>query len=141
MLGSVDRLSGAFLLVFGLALYFYIVPNFAEQMDEVSLSPDALPKLYSLGIALGGLLMVLRPAEQEAPEPRLLLRVALFVAILFAALYAISWIGFVVVAPLLALTLMLMVGEHRPLWLAIGVVVIPALIWLLVTQLLGRALP
>jgi len=49
--------------------------------------------------------------------------------------------GFVYVGPALALAIMLMIGERRPIWLVAGFVAMPALIWFLVVQVLGRALP
>ena len=141
MTGTVDRYSGAFFFVFGLALYFYVIPNYVEVVDGADFAPSFMPNVYALGMAAGGLILVSKPTDHQAPDTRLLLRTGLFVILLFAALYAISWVGYVVVAPILALTLMVLIGERRPLWLLVGVAIIPATIWVFVTQLLDRSLP
>jgi putative tricarboxylic transport membrane protein len=52
-----------------------------------------------------------------------------------------SRFGFVYVAPGLALVVMLFIGERRPVWLLSGIIAAPALIWLIVEQLLERPLP
>jgi len=52
-----------------------------------------------------------------------------------------SRFGFVIVSPVLALAIMLLFGERRPIWLALGCVGMPAIIWLLVVQILERPLP
>ncbi len=64
-----------------------------------------------------------------------------YTALLAAGIYTMSLFGFEYVAPVLALALMLMIGERRPLWLVLGTVVMPLIIWFLVTFALGRALP
>ena len=56
-------------------------------------------------------------------------------------LVVMSWFGFVYVAPVLALIIMLMIGERRPFWLIAGVAAMPAAIWVLVAVVLERALP
>ena len=66
--------------------------------------------------------------------------VVLYLAVIAAGLFVMSFFGFVIVAPLLALAIMLLFGERRPLWLALGSLAMPAVIWFLVVQVLGRAL-
>jgi putative tricarboxylic transport membrane protein len=51
-----------------------------------------------------------------------------------------SVIGFMLVSPVLALVLMRIGGERRPLWLVVGALVMPALIWFCVAFLLSRVL-
>lgn len=138
---SADRASGAFFLIFGLALVFGIIPNYVEDPTGGSISPRTLPIAYSCLIALGGFLLIIWPTGHELQDWRYIYRTLLFSAVLGISIYAISWFGFVVVAPFLALTIMLMVGERRPLLLLAGTVVMPAVIWLFVTQFLDRPLP
>ena len=138
---SPDRASGAFFLLFGLALYFLIVPASVEQVDGGNLAPETLPNAVSLVIALCGGLLILKPTSQQLPDTRYLIRTAVNAGVLALAIYAMSWFGFEYVGPVLALVLMLMIGERRPLWLIVGAIVMPASIWFFVVQLLDRALP
>ena len=56
-------------------------------------------------------------------------------------LFAIFHFGFVVASAFLALTIMMLFGERRLGWLALGCVGMPAAIWFLVAHLLERPLP
>ena len=62
------------------------------------------------------------------------------VLVLAVALAAMSDLGFMVVAPALAMTLMWISGERRWRWFAIGAGLVPAAIWVFVVQILGRQL-
>ena len=64
----------------------------------------------------------------------------MYVLVLGLGIYGMSWFGFVVVAPPLALIIMIMIVERRWYWLVSGVVGMPAIIWFLVTQVLDRNL-
>jgi putative tricarboxylic transport membrane protein len=57
------------------------------------------------------------------------------------AVYLMQRFGFFYIAPVLALAVMLFIGERRPWWLLTGVIAAPALIWLIVEKLLERPLP
>lgn len=138
---TTDRLTGAFFLLFGLAMFFFVIPEYVEEVESGNLSPKTMPNVVSWIIAICGGFLVLRPTTHHAPDARFFLKAATYVALLAAAIYAMTLVGFMYVAPVLALILMLMIGERRPLWLGLGVVAIPAAIWVLVTQLLERALP
>ncbi len=138
---SSDRATGAFFLLFGLAMYFLVIPLYVEQVEDGNLAPNTLPNAVSLVIAVCGGLLVLKPTGHRPPNWRRFAVTAIHVFVLGAAIYAMTWFGFVYVAPLLALILMLMIGERRPLWLVAGVIIMPAAIWFFVTQLLDRALP
>ena len=138
---SADRLSGAFFLLLGLTLYFAIIPAFVETAEDGNIAPATLPNLVSLIIALCGLLLVIKPTDHEIQNKRQLLVTAAYVVVLVIALYSISQFGFIYVAPVLALVLMLMIGERRWYWLGLGCLGMPAVIWLLVVQILDRSLP
>lgn len=141
MSNTADRLTGAFFLLFGLAMVFLVIPNYVEDAQGGNLSPKTMPNVVAWVIAVCGGLLVIRPTTHTAPDMRFFARAAAYVAVLGAAIYAMSWFGFVYVAPVLALVIMLMIGERRPFWLGFGVVLMPAVIWFLVTQLLERGLP
>lgn len=138
---TTDRMSGAFFLLFGLAMYFLVIPEYVEDASGGNLAPKTMPNVVAWVIAVCGGLLVIKPTNHAAPDGRFFAKAAAYVAVLAAAIYAMSLVGFLYVSPVLALVLMLMIGERRPLWLGVGVVVVPAAIWFLVTQLLERALP
>ncbi|MFK8076745.1 MAG: tripartite tricarboxylate transporter TctB family protein [Granulosicoccus sp.] len=136
-----DRFSGLFFLLLGLAMYFWVNPNYIESVDGGNLSPDTMPNILSIILAICGGLLILKPTDEQIRNPMLMAKTALYVGLLIAGIYAMSLFGFEYVAPFLALAIMLLLGERRPLWLVLGVIAMPAIIWFLVTQVLGRALP
>jgi putative tricarboxylic transport membrane protein len=138
---SADRLSGTFFLLLGLAMLLFVNPVYIETVDGGNLEPSTLPNAISIVIAVCGGLLVLRPTSSQVHERYTMLVAGFYVLLLVAGLYAMSWFGFEYVAPVLALAIMWFIGERRPLWLAFGTIGMPALIWFLVTQALGRALP
>ena len=138
---SVDKASGGFLLLTGLALYFLVIPTFVEQVEGGNIQPDTIPNAVSIVLAVSGLLLMLKPTMHQIQPARHFLAAAIYMMILGTATYAMTQFGFVYVAPFLALLIMLKIGERRPLWLSIGVIGMPTLIWVLVTQVLDRGLP
>lgn len=136
-----DRVSGLFFMLLGLAMYFWVNPNYIESVEGGNLSPDTLPNTISIILAISGAFLVLKPTAHQVRNPVLMAKTGLYVALLVAGIWAMSWFGFEYVAPVLALAIMWLIGERRPLWLGLGVIAMPAIIWFLVTQLLGRALP
>lgn len=141
MMVSADRVSGAFFLLFGLALYFLIIPAYVETVDGGNLSPNTVPNWIAITIAVCGGLLVLKPTDQSTPDLRALMITGAYAGVLALSIYGMSLFGFEVIGPILAFVLMWMIGERRPLWLIAGAIVMPLIIWFLVTYPLGRALP
>ncbi len=138
---SADRASGVFFLLFGLAMYFAVNPNYIEAVESGNIAPRTLPDTVSIIIAICGAVLVIKPTDQRVRNPVLMAKTGFYIVLLSVGIYAMSWFGFEYVAPLLAFAIMWFIGERRPFWLGLGVVGMPLLIWYLVTQLLGRALP
>ncbi|MGJ8585910.1 MAG: tripartite tricarboxylate transporter TctB family protein [Marinosulfonomonas sp.] len=138
---SADRASGAFFLFFGLALYFWVIPTYVEDAAGGSITPKLMPDIYAIILAASGALLILKPTQHQTQDLRYFATTFAYVAVLALGIYATSLFGFEFVAPVLALVIMWMIGERRPLWLISGVILMPALIWFLVTFVLGRALP
>lgn len=136
-----DRLSGTFFLLFGLGMYFLVNPNFIESVDGGNIDPDALPNVVSIVIAVCGALLAFKPTAHELQDLRSMGRACLYVVLLSIGIFAMSKFGFEFVAPVLALSMMWLIGERRWLWLILGTVAMPALIWFLVVHALGRSLP
>lgn len=138
---NADRVSGAFFLLFGLAMYFFVIPNYVETVDGGNIAPRTMPNIISLIIAVCGAVLVLKPTPMQLRDSRHMALTAVYVALLAAGVYAMSLFGFEYVAPVLAFALMWLIGERRPWWLVGGVVIVPLIIWFVVTFALGRALP
>ena len=138
---SADRASGGFFLFLGLALYFLIIPTFVEKVEGGNIHPDTMPNAVSIVIAVCGLLLMLKPTTHQTQSSRYFLAAAIYITILGAATYAMTHFGFIYVAPFMALLIMLKIGERKPLWLFIGVIGMPSLIWVLVAHVLDRGLP
>ncbi|MDA9929849.1 tripartite tricarboxylate transporter TctB family protein [Alphaproteobacteria bacterium] len=138
---SADRLSGCFCVLLGLAMIFAIIPTYVEGPEDGSIAPATLPNILSWIIVVCGGFLVIKPTGHQTQDMRFFISAAAYAAVLAGAIYAMTLLGFVYVAPVLALVIMLMIGERRPLWLGFGVAGMPALIFIFVELLLDRSLP
>ncbi len=141
MILETDRIAGLIIATLGLVLLFVVFPFAIEDMDDGSIKPDTLPNAIAAFLVVCGILLAIKRSEQTKRDPRELMLVLLYLAIIAAGLFAISHFGFLIVSPFLALSIMLIFGERRPIWLALGCVGMPAIIWFLVIQVLERSLP
>ena len=136
---SLNWMSGVLVAAFGLILIGYIIPTQVEAVDYGWVRPETLPNAMAVALVVLGLLHAFTGADpidlRGAP------RAFLYLGFTAAAVWAMGRIGFVAVAPVAMLALMLLIGERRPLWLGIGAIAFPAAIWLVVVPLLGRTLP
>jgi putative tricarboxylic transport membrane protein len=136
-----NRISATFFIVFALLMLFYIIPTQVEEVDYGWVSPATIPNLVV------GFILVLACIQlfftRTAPQLQLgvLLRACGFFCLGLSTLWAMSVFGFIYIAPLSALFIMLLIGERRILWLTIGSAVIPFIIWLIIDVLLNRQLP
>lgn len=136
-----NRLSGLFFVLFGALLYFVVIPYDTEIVDYGWVRPQTVPNAMAWLIAIAGMVQLVRPSGNTSPDIAKVFPAGLHIIILAAGVFAISHFGFRLVSPVLALIIMLVVGERRPLWLGLGVIGIPVLIWIVVAVLLGRPLP
>ncbi|UYV38043.1 tripartite tricarboxylate transporter TctB family protein [Rhodobacteraceae bacterium D3-12] len=141
MTTTADRISGLFFMLLGLAMYFWVNPNFIETVESGNIAPATLPNIISIILAISGAYVAIKPTTHQTRNPVLMAKTALYVALLCIGIWAMSKLGFEYVAPGLALAIMWLIGERRPLWLGLGVIAMPLLIWFLVSEVLGRALP
>lgn len=141
MMHKADRATGAFFLLFGVLLWFVIIPVFVETGEDGWVLPSTIPNAIAVVLGVCGAQLMLKPTAQRVQSSTDFLFAGLYFFLLAVGLFAMSWLGFVWTGPVIALAIMLLIGERRPLWLLLGVVGMPALIWLLVAQVLERALP
>ena len=155
---SADRVSGLFFLLAGLAMIFGVIPAQVEVGEGGNIAPSTLPYAMSILIAGGGGCLFAAsflsqqtdlddqdPRDGDGLKPRRdssgqIIRAGGIVLLLAVGLALMSRFGFITVAPLLALALMWIGGERRWHWLVTGGLMVPAMIWLFVVQVLGRQL-
>lgn len=136
-----NRLLGLFFAVFGVLLLVVVIPQQTEVIDYGWMRPQTLPDAMAAVIAVAGIMLALRPRGAVAFEWRKAGRAALYLGLVAAGVWLIGLFGFEIVAPLLALVMMLVIGERRVPWLVLGAAGIPLAIWLAVAVLLDRPLP
>ena len=136
-----DRIAGLVVATLGLVLLFVIFPIAIEDIDDGSIRPDTVPSAIAGFLVACGILLALKPGENAKSGTHELVMVLVYLAVIAAGLFAMSRFGFAIVSPFLALAIMLIFGERRPIWLTLGAVGMPAAIWLLVVQILERPLP
>ncbi|MCX7560232.1 tripartite tricarboxylate transporter TctB family protein [Sulfitobacter sp. F26204] len=141
MKNAIDRLSGLFFVLFALALWLYLIPTQIETVDYGAIRPKTLPQILAVILGLFGALLMIKPADGTDLSQVPWAKTIMIIAVLVAGLWLVVELGFVYSATPLALTLIFLMGERRPLWISIGGFVIPALIWYAVTILLERPLP
>ena len=137
---SADRLSGLVLLLLGVLLYLWVIPIQIEPSEGSWLNPDSIPNVMALILATSGALLLIKPTGHKAQNIRSLVLVGTYVCVLAGGLFAISQLGFLYAAPGIALAVMLLTGERRPLWLLLGVGVMPMAIWYIVVHVLERSI-
>ncbi|AVO38163.1 tripartite tricarboxylate transporter TctB family protein [Pukyongiella litopenaei] len=135
-----SRLSGLIVAGFGLILLLVLIPYGTERVDYGWLRPSGLPSALAWVLILSGLWAAWENAGTRADAGQLLRALGLL-GFFAVELWLIGRIGFMIAAPVMTLALMLLVGERRPGWLALGALGVPSAIWLTVSQLLDRPLP
>ena len=137
---AADRLSGLFFLLAGIAMGFLWIPAFVDDVAGGNIAPATLPRALSWLIAGCGAWLMLKPTGFRTVQAVQMGRAASFVVLLAGGVWLMLHFGFAIVSPALSLGLMLMCGERRPGWLFVGVVAVPAMIWICVRLLLDRVL-
>ncbi|MEQ9331174.1 tripartite tricarboxylate transporter TctB family protein [Thalassobaculum sp.] len=138
---TLDRLSGLAVAGLGLALLLFVIPDQVEAVDYGWVRPETLPSLAAAALLLLGLMQAATGRGGGGLDRRATARALLYLCYTAAAVWAMGRLGFVWVAPVMVLALMLWLGERRPLWLAVGAGAVPAAVWVVVAGLLGRGLP
>lgn len=136
-----NRLSGLAIALAGLLLLVFIIPHNTETVDYGWIRPQTIPNACAIALVIFGFAQLVLPTGSIFLRRFEVLRVGLFAAIAFCGVWVIGKVGFIAGAPVFAACLMLVVGERRPGWLLVGIVAVPAAIWIAVVPLLDRTLP
>ena len=136
-----NRLSGIFVFLFGVLIFFVLIPLQTETVDYGWLRPATLPSVAAAIICVAGLVQCAVPrgtAQLRLGEGA---RALLFLVLGLGGLWGMHVFGFMIAAPTMMLVIMLVIGERRWLWLITGTVLLPAFIWFCIDFVLKRPLP
>lgn len=136
-----DRVLGGVLLLASAALLWIVIPAQTAVVSYGSTSPSLFPSIGACAVAFGGLWLLIAPTLHRMPDlraPAGAVMVALFGVIGFLAM---RWLGYIWVAPVFTLALMLFAGQRDPRWLFAGGICAPLGIWALFVLVLERSLP
>jgi putative tricarboxylic transport membrane protein len=135
-----DRLTGVAVILFGAGLYFLITPGATETVGYGWLRPNTVPNVMAAIMILAGTTLALAtPQVQQIDFPKMA-RAAGFLLVIAIGLWAMAQWRYLFVAPILALALMLLVGERRWSWLMVGALLLPLTISFLIEYVLERPL-
>lgn len=139
--------AGSILLLFSLALMFWLIPWQIEDSLYGEVSPRLLPQICAIGIGVLSLLMIIshwrRDPESDQPPPLSWpeLRALLVIGGLLAAcIYLFTLFGPLVASVLLIVGILFAMGERRPLPYLVIPATLLALCWLLFYKILGTAI-
>lgn len=138
---SLNRISGLLVAALGALLLFRVIPAQVEDVAYGWVRPETVPNAVAAGFVVLGLAQAVLARGATDLAAASAIRAGLYLAIAALAAWAMGQAGFVWVAPAMMLVLMLLIGERRPVWLGLGVVVLPAAVWGVVVGLLDRPLP
>ena len=124
----------------GVVFHFLIMPGQIEEVGYGRIIPSTVPSIM-IWIVIATAAVQLFTGKETVEVDRLVCARTLgFFALLAVALACMSRFGFEFIAPLLALAVMLAIGERRWYWLLLGGAVIPIGVWLIVERVLDRVL-
>lgn len=137
-----DRIAGAAVIAFALALWFIVIPDQVDKADYGWMRPRTLPYILTAALFLLGIVLTLVTSKAEMPSEHPLNRkISIILGLAGLGIFVMAHWGFAFAAPLLAGTAAWLVGERRWLVLLAAGGLVPLAIWILVAYLLGRPLP
>lgn len=148
---KIDVISGALIVLFGLALIFIIIPIWVPTILEgdYGLRAKDMPNVAAFTVTGLGLLFLYTTlfgsnddtgtSSAITPENwRFLLKATIFLIIIVSIF---QWVGFLAAGPITIGGFMLYMGERRPIPLLATALCAPLVIWLFFWQLLRFPLP
>lgn len=133
-----DRFIGAGLFLFGLFMYFWIIPNYVDipAFDMPELPADLYPKIIVGAITALGLILFLQGvlgSNKDVQEKMPLenkKRAAIILAVLVGFLFAIDLVGYYLAAAAFLVFMISFLGEKR-----VWVILLSVIIFLVVNYL------
>lgn len=145
-----DTIGGSLSLMLGVALLFWLIPDWVEPDPDLRLPVSFVPEVLAIGFIVSGAVMlvrslILRSASGEATVPGFsdgeIRSLIAMIAILLGATLAYHYVHFLIVSPAMVAVSMWVFGPLRPVSLLLTATAGPTLVWILGTQVLGRVLP
>jgi hypothetical protein len=145
-----DAIAGVLSISLSALLWFWLIPVWVEPDADLRLPVSLVPQIVAIGFGLCGAALLIRSTVSGYDDTVQkttgfasgeLQGLVVMIAILVAATAAFQWLHFLLVAPVVVLLCMWLFGPLRPLSALLTATLGPLLIWVLATQLLGRALP
>ncbi len=137
---SLERLQSALLVLGMLIIFFFVMPGQVDLIEDARIVPRTVPSIAIWIIVIAGVAQFLSNKEVIDLNLLLCIRAAICAVFIIACVAAMERFGFEYVAPVLALGVMLGIGERRLHWLFVGTFIIPIGVWLLVERVLDRIL-
>ena len=139
-----ERVATLAVLMAALAFVLVLVPRGTEVVTYGAMSPDTLPRALGwIAVALATV-QLFNPLERRSdmiPDPISLLRVLFAMGFVALCTFAIPHIGFLPASIVLATGACVILHERRWPVIAVAGLVMPGVIWALVTLALDRPLP
>ncbi|PCI05133.1 MAG: hypothetical protein COB78_00485 [Hyphomicrobiales bacterium] len=138
---NIERILGGGAAIFGAFLLLYLIPNFVTDSDGM-MSPTLFPSIAAWMFILFGSIQAITSSEPlKLPSAREFIRSGMIALIVLAAILAMEWLGFLIVATAFMAILTMFMYERRPIWLVATIIVMPICVWLVFELLLRRPLP
>lgn len=147
---KVDIYSGVVLVLFGLAMLFFVIPQQIDQAPDGFISPRLVPNMMMIFIVfLAGLLIIntirskTKLLAEDAVPP--ISKAELLAFLKLGSVFAVALIFYLWVSPLAAgiaiiVGSLVALGERRPVIIILMPTLILTGVWLLFYKLLGTAI-
>ena len=136
-----ERLQTAVLILGMMFFYFIIMPEQVDHIEDARIVPTTVPSIAIWIIILAAVFQFFTSKTEVRLNSMLCVRAVICGGFVIACLAIMKRFGFEFGAPILALGVMLGIGERRLHWIVLGSTVIPLGVWFLVEQVLNRVLP
>lgn len=138
---SLEKLHTGLLILGLVVFYFFVMPTQLDQIENARIVPKTVPSIAIWIIIVAALFQLFSRKISIKLNAVLCLRTLICSLFIIACIALMDRFGFQFGAPILALGVMLGIGERRLHWLFLGGLIIPLGVWVLVEQVLNRILP
>lgn len=136
-----NKITCVALICMSIILYLFVIPHQIEDpIFEGWTTPATVPNITVIGIAIMALIQFFNSKNPSHFDNKVFIKSLLIAVFGLGAIWVMGKVGFLIVAPILSVAVMMLVGERRISWLALGAIM-PIGFWLLVVEILGRSLP
>ena len=139
---TIERFLGGITVLCGVLLLLYGIPAHVDDVETAIMSPRVFPQIAAwIFVIAGSVQFLFVKSKLKLPTRREFIRVLVVCGLILAMTYLMDKFGYLVGAVSMMAVIMYMVYERRPLWLGIGIIIVPIAIWILFVIVLKRPLP